>query len=295
MKTLISLLLISGTLITKAQDQLFKKDNSKLLVKILEVNSDEIKFKMYNNLNGPSYVETKANISLIIYENGNHEVVRSENYSATNSQSIYRSPEMSFSDSIKYFKHSNSISLNFLNFFNNEVGLLYQKDFFKSQFNIQIPLSFGLEKPSITQSVYFNNYNNSAYFNVDKKLFEVGFGINYYPSLSTNINYFIGPVFKYAQYQGSNNYSYYISNQSTYQNYTITQKSTLSRYSLSITNGVVIRTKSRLTTTFFGSLGFKNDIADKSIKDPNTNVQVKTLRSPLSLYFWTGFNVGFSF
>jgi len=74
-KHLVILTLLGLALTTKAQDQLFKKDNSKLLVKITEVSPDEIKYKLFNNLNGPIYVVNKSEVSLLIYENGQHEVI----------------------------------------------------------------------------------------------------------------------------------------------------------------------------------------------------------------------------
>src|SRR5687768_14450632 len=62
----------------RAQDQLYKSDNSKVLVKILEVGPEEIKYKLHSNLTGPTYVENRKNVNLIIYENGKHEVLNAE-------------------------------------------------------------------------------------------------------------------------------------------------------------------------------------------------------------------------
>jgi hypothetical protein len=284
---------------TRAQDQLIKKDNTKILVKIEEVGTENLKFKNYSNLSGPSYTESKSLYSLIIYENGKYEVLTSSSKEITieeGNSPIY-GKKMSVRDSLIYFRYSNNISLNFLNFFNNELGLLYQGDFFKSNFNIVIPISVGIEKPVVTDGTYFSNttYVSASRANIsyqlNKKIVEVGFGINYYPSLATNANYYIGPVFKYARYDGTHRYTRYINNATT----EINQNSILSRYSMSITNGVIIRTKSRLTANFFGSLGFKSDQTTNFIVDPITGSEINSLRNPLSLYFWCGFNVGFNF
>jgi hypothetical protein len=286
-----------------AQDQLFKKDNSKVLVKITEINPSEIKYKLFNNLSGPTYVEDKNNVSLIIYENGQHEVISvapPANAAIDNGYGGF-DPGTSRADSLTYYKYTNSISINFLNFFNNEIGLTYQKDFFKSHFNIVVPLAIGLEKPSITQSVYINNitnyynYNTSSY-GLTKKLFDVGFGINYYPSLRTNVNYYIGPVFKYMQYSGTQTYNYLDPNaQNPYNRSIVTKNSVMSRYTMSITNGVIFRTRSRITMSVYASLGFKNDVVNDLITDPITNTKVSGIRQPISLFFWGGFNVGYNF
>jgi len=293
-KQLFILTLIGLTTFTKAQDQLFKKDNSKLLVKITEVSPDEIKYKLYNNLNGPTYVVLKSEVSLLIYENGQYEVINSSPASVTyQPQSLVLTPRpvlgMSKADSLKYYKYSSSLSINFLNFFNNEVGLIYQKDFLKNNFNIIIPLAIGIQSPAVTQSVYFSNTSGSI--NLDRKLFEAGFGINYYPSLKFPVNYYIGPTFRYMQYDCQQNYIYALQNNPI----TITKNGTLSRYCISITNGFIFRTKSRITLNMFGSIGFKNDILSTKIVDPVTNIAAAPLTNSFNLYFWSGFTVGFAF
>lgn len=290
-----------------AQDQLFKKDNTKLLVKIIEINPEVIKFKYFDNPTGPIYSESKSNIALIIYESGLSEAINAAPtatvYARENEPSVLEvmnsSETLSKKDSLIYYKYSNNISMNFLNFFNNEIGLTYQKDYFSKQFNIIIPVSFGVQKPSITQSVYFGNtnrYNNNYFsgYEVTQKIFDIGFGINYYPTLRTNLNYFIGPMVKYMQYNGTQTYSYRPAGSSG-SNVSISKNNTLTRYAVCITNGVVLRTRSRITLTALASLGFKDDSVDGNITDPVTNTKVVAVTQAASLYFWGGLNVGFNF
>ncbi len=66
-------LFIGGNLIS--QDQLFKKDNTKIEVKILEINPTEIKYKLFNYEDGPIITVLKSDVALIIYKNGMHEVI----------------------------------------------------------------------------------------------------------------------------------------------------------------------------------------------------------------------------
>ncbi|MCC6371139.1 MAG: hypothetical protein IT236_09055 [Bacteroidia bacterium] len=294
-------LIASSTLL--AQDHLYKKDNSHIQVKIIEVGSSQIKYKLYNNQNGPLYTENKSNVSLIIYESGVHEVINSASEpepAAIESTDNSNSPTMSRADSMAYFKYPNSISINFLNFLNNEVGLIYQADFYKSNFSIIVPVAFGVEKPNITQSTYFNSTNNGTTVELNTKNFELGFGINYYPSLKTNVNYFIGPAFRFMQYSGTGVLNYQVpyigaNGYTFYNNQSVRKSLSINRYCMSITNGVVIRTRSRLNATIFGSMGFKNDITTTELINPTTNAVVKPIRMPLSFYFWCGFNVGFCF
>ncbi|MDI1353466.1 MAG: hypothetical protein PSX36_01020 [bacterium] len=298
MKKFASILFLSQllNLNVNAQDQLFKKDNTKVLVKITEVGLDEVKYKLFSNLTGPTYIDNKRDIALIIYENGIHEVmtntvpgkpaeaqagkVTTDEYPQNNAR-----PMNSKKDSASYFKYSNSISINFFNFVNNELGIIYQKEYFKNNFNIQIPFAVGADKPYVTQSTYFNS-NNYGSYTLNRKIFEVGFGINYYPSLRNSANYYIGPSFRYMQYDGTQTYG-------GYQLYT--NNSVLTRYCMSITNGLVLRTQSRIVIAVFGSLGFKHDAVSSMLEDPITKQPINPVSTSFNLYFWTGFNVGFCF
>ena len=62
------MLFIGGNLFS--QDQLFKKDNTKVDVKILEINPTEIKYKLFNDEDGPTIRVLKSDVALIIYKNG---------------------------------------------------------------------------------------------------------------------------------------------------------------------------------------------------------------------------------
>jgi hypothetical protein len=303
---IILLAILSGFL--HAQDQLFKKDNSKILVKVTEISTDEVKYKLFENLGGPTYILQKSEVALIIYEGGRHEVMEDGNVtlrkpSNARAKTTDNGPRstlgMSREDSSLYYNHSNSLSLNFLSFFNMEVGLMYQKDFLKNNMNITIPFAIGIDAPFTTQEVYFGNinYQNGSTTRLNRKLFEVGFGVNYYPSLRFPVNYYIGPAIRYIQYDITQSYSYRDPStpQNVYQFVKIDKKGIVSRYCVSITNGFIFRTKSRLTFNIFGSLGFKNDVSSTKIIDPNTNLEINAVRNAVGIYAWLGLNLGFSF
>ncbi len=304
---LLTFILMFPAIWLQAQDQIFKNDNTKILAKITEVNPTEIRYKLFSNPEGPVYIEKRNNVSLIIYENGKHEIIAANPALTETTVAAVApplTPSISKVDSVYYYRYPNNISVNFLNFFNNEMGFMYQRDFVESDFNIQIPFGFGVEHPGITQSVYFNNNNFSngntfARMRLIKKNFEVGFGINYYPNLNTRVNYFIGPMFRYMQYNAEHQVTYSLLAPSPYGGYSYSgmqnQPTTLSRYCMSITNGFVFRTRSRLTASVYASLGFKNDNTDRAAKNPITGEEFDTFKSSTSLYFWSGFNVGFSF
>src|ERR1700741_2511105 len=57
-----------------AQDQIFKKDNTKIEAKILEISQNDVKYKLFSHQDGPTIIVNKNDIALIIYQNGVHEV-----------------------------------------------------------------------------------------------------------------------------------------------------------------------------------------------------------------------------
>lgn len=56
-----------------AQDVIVKKDGSTILSKVLEVNTTDIKYKKYSNLDGPTYTILKTELLSINYKNGECE------------------------------------------------------------------------------------------------------------------------------------------------------------------------------------------------------------------------------
>ena len=57
------------------QDVLYTTAGSKLKGKVTEINTKDIKYKDFNNLEGPTYVIAKADVVLIQYSNGTTEVI----------------------------------------------------------------------------------------------------------------------------------------------------------------------------------------------------------------------------
>lgn len=74
-KVLLAFSIILGcSLSAFAQDIITKKDGTDIQAKILEVNTSEIKYKRFSNLEGPVFIMPKSDILIIRYENGENEV-----------------------------------------------------------------------------------------------------------------------------------------------------------------------------------------------------------------------------
>ncbi len=66
------------------QDVIIKKDGSELQTRVLEVSSDEIKYKKFENLEGPTYKISKTSVFMIRYKNGTKDVFNAEKANSTN-------------------------------------------------------------------------------------------------------------------------------------------------------------------------------------------------------------------
>ncbi|MDQ3046903.1 MAG: hypothetical protein M3R27_05090 [Bacteroidota bacterium] len=69
----IALLCISTSAL--AQDTLYMKDGSMIPAKVIEVNSEEIKYKRTDNPDGPLFISRKNEIDAVKYENGIKETI----------------------------------------------------------------------------------------------------------------------------------------------------------------------------------------------------------------------------
>jgi hypothetical protein len=71
---IIALFCFSFTISTHAQDKIMFIDGTEILSKVIEINNSEIKYKQFDNQNGPTIITLKKNIFIIKYENGTKEV-----------------------------------------------------------------------------------------------------------------------------------------------------------------------------------------------------------------------------
>ena len=84
MKALAIILLFFSTVhYSYSQDIILKTNGDEISSKVIEVGIDIVKFKKYENLNGPIYTLSKQDIFMIKYENGTKDVF--SNYSSSKS------------------------------------------------------------------------------------------------------------------------------------------------------------------------------------------------------------------
>lgn len=74
------------SLTTNAQDLITKRNGDEIKAKVIEVGTDEVKFKKFDNIDGPLFVVAKSEIIFIKYENGSKEVFEEIKTSVLNMQ-----------------------------------------------------------------------------------------------------------------------------------------------------------------------------------------------------------------
>ena len=72
--------------VSHAQDTLFVKKKAPVICKIVEIGIDEIKYKAWDNLEGPVIVVLKRDVYKISYQNGKSEFVEPMNLILTRKQ-----------------------------------------------------------------------------------------------------------------------------------------------------------------------------------------------------------------
>lgn len=80
-------IIVTTSWVLKAQDVITKLNGDEIKVKIIETDSISIKYKKYDNLEGPTYSVLKAGLFMLKYENGTKEVFKIEIPNSTKASS----------------------------------------------------------------------------------------------------------------------------------------------------------------------------------------------------------------
>ena len=94
---------LAGTMM--AQDIITTKEGKDIKAKVLEINSTEIKYLDFENLEGPQYILNKSDILLIRYENGKNEVFTENTKPKDDTHNPKNSPYVTEGMRYKDYKH----------------------------------------------------------------------------------------------------------------------------------------------------------------------------------------------
>jgi hypothetical protein len=286
MKNIIAIILVYLTMGGYAQDQLFKKDNSKVDVKILEINTTEIKYKLFTYQDGPLITISKKEVALIIYQNGIHEVINTESVPSPPAEKpfvVYNnytpSPRLN-RDSIekaevnKLLSTKNLVSLNMIEPINGSFAVSYIREFANNYLHAYVPITLGFAAPYFTQAVntvfsgnnyYYSNGTSSSFtisdFKYSNKTYEVGLGIHFQTSGKRAVTHFIGPYVGMSQFAGTyiKTENFYNSNGNNNSYITSSKKFTLDRMYVMLDNGVLFRVTKNFNIMMLAGIGYHID------------------------------------
>jgi len=304
MKPLFILLCLCWALGLSAQDQLFKRDNSKLEVKILEITPAEVKYKLFTYQEGPTISIARNDVVLIIYQNGQHEVfetVSTPTVQATEpadyvayQQTLQRLRAVERLENARELKEKmdsltvtkNLVFLNVTEFANGGVGIGYMREFFQNRFDITVQGAVGFTKPGFTDEFDSKNYGTGS-FDYERKAIDVTAGLNVHTTNMRPITHFIGPMFSFSQFNGHFNDGY------AYNPLTGRHPFVLNRYSFYLNNGILFRITRHLNMAMNMAVGFSRQEFVSSTK-PKYFSQYDNSRSIVN-FMRTGFYLGYRF
>lgn len=209
---------IAGIALIKAanaQDLLVTNDSSRLQTVVIEIQPSTIKYSLVKNNGGPTYVISKSNVAYINFKNGTSErytiskpetdfnVYNLDGSKPNSYRDYYRIPRHN-KDNEQLYKRKNYLGLNHLALLNSNLSFTYMRDIRKEKLILHVPVSIGIGKPDITNSVYGGAYLNPIAKNTYNLMnYQVGAGLLFTPSFGERVNFLIGPSFSFAQYDMS--------------------------------------------------------------------------------------------
>src|ERR1035437_7416600 len=96
-----SLFLFASLTFIHAQDTIIKRNEEKIIAKIIEVNQNDIKYKRFDYQDGPTFTVVKWELKYIVYGNGVKESF--ENYSAPLNKVVQSPIDLSFQPAGRFY------------------------------------------------------------------------------------------------------------------------------------------------------------------------------------------------
>jgi hypothetical protein len=173
------MMLIFGCAI--AQDKLYKPDGSVIDAKITEVSQSEVKFKKLNNLDGPTFVIQKSELLMIVYSNGETEVITKEEEEENRKEKDEITVK---TEKPEYGR--NILAINPIGFVFKDLSLSYEAISKSGYIGLKIPMIAG----------------------IDERIVKSGLYLKIYPTKQGQVRGFIGPGFHLGAFTATNMYTY---------------------------------------------------------------------------------------
>ncbi|MBD77761.1 MAG: hypothetical protein CL840_02315 [Crocinitomicaceae bacterium] len=271
---LIGIWLWAGIMNSFAQDIMYRKDGGKVLCKVEEVLIKEIKYRKYDNLNGPLYSVTKREILVIVYENGTYEYPNLEPNESTDQK-----PRSEFETEVNSTTEEslakddfsrNLFSINPLNLIHGNINIAYERLFSEGKVGLRLPLKIGFDNKN------FKDYIGPSAVN-QKVTGSVELGLMVYPFGQQDITYVGGIGIEVGEQYNQQSYSVYApSGYNVYiYNYDVATYGTMYFY-----NGFRVNPNRHFNMSFLVGMGPKRYFNTKKVVEFGMNLS---------------FNLGFAF
>ncbi len=264
------LLILLCSSVAYSQDVIYTTGGNKLQAKVTEINSTDIKYKDFNNLEGPTYVITKKDVVLIQYSNGVAEVINNNPNSITpkgtdfvtynTAKSSEKTKPVEKNKPVEkakpsektkpekkefnlYYLNNNMISINALALANGDVTLMYDRDILNNKLSLSFLGGYNFNSRMAGLNAFIAGTKDNA-----KKKYDAGFGINYTPRSTKRVQYFVGVLGKYMAYD-------YQSVVDTTNNQYKYKQANAYQLAIMVTNGWVFRVTPTFNFKFFASVG----------------------------------------
>lgn len=234
-----------------AQDVIYTTSGNKINAKIVEISTNEIKYKSFSNIDGPNYVIYSSDVVLINFENGTTQIINANAPSLKpvkeETPVVTQKTKEKLPDNI-YYLNPNLISINALGLANGDITILYDRDLCNNHLGLTALGSYNINKSINTG---FNSFINEAGGNV-KKNFDAGLGVNFMPSNTSRGQYFVGFLGKYMNYNYEE-YEYVLGLGS------ILKQRVGSQIAVMLTNGCTVRVTQNFNFKLFASVGLSSN------------------------------------
>lgn len=276
----ISLVAVCFSINASAQDIITKNDSSKLNTKIIEIGNAQIKYKLFNYIEGSLYITNKSEIAYIVFSNGSVEKINktstSNSYYNPNKYNLDAEivPNTYYRKKPKDYSHlynkKNYIGFNYVSFLNGALGFNYMHDFRKQNIIINVPFAFGIGSPSVTNGLYSYTLNmdqrtKSTYNNMN---YQAGINVLFSPSMNGPVNFVMGPAFNFTEFDvtSSTSINKYSSLTNSTTTYSYSSSFKVYRQHFGVTVGFLARFTPHINMNMQLTLGTIKDSYNK--KDP---------------------------
>lgn len=178
-----------------SQDIIYKKDNTKIEAKILEINQSEVRYKMFTNPDGPLYIMYKSDVVKIEYPNGQVEVynpeIKKEEPQIVKDDYAVKTERQKDAYSVDGDFMRNVVSINLLQAMLGFASASYEWVEPKGVFGIKIPIGYNFDS---------GNSISLATLSEDNSNFFGGIAFNLYPKRKKRVSYVVGPYFQIGQF-----------------------------------------------------------------------------------------------